>query len=95
MARRRRKEKELDRYYSLKEAAEIVRVPLSTLRTWTLQGVIPRIKMPGLRGKVLIAERDLVETMEHYREPGLKEIRGELLRLESRVRVRQEGASKG
>lgn len=83
-----------EQYLSLKECSEIVRVPVSTLRTWTLQGLIPRIKMPGIRGRVLVKLSDLIAAMERYWEPAREEILDELHKAENRPLIRRDRPSR-
>ncbi len=64
----------LERYFTIREAAEYVRVSVSTLADWTRRGLVARIKLPGKMGKVLIKESDLIEFMERYREPARQEV---------------------
>ncbi len=64
----------LERYFTIPEAAEYVRVSLSTLADWTRRGLVARIKLPGKMGKVLIKESDLIGFMERYRQPAREEI---------------------
>ncbi|MCZ6692157.1 MAG: helix-turn-helix domain-containing protein [Planctomycetota bacterium] len=70
----RRRGASLERYFTLRESAQYVRVSVSTLADWTRRGLVARIKLPGKMGKVLIKESDLIEFMERYRQPAREEV---------------------
>ncbi len=72
----------LERHYSIREAAALLGIPRSTLRTWVLQGLLPRIKIPspGGRGRVLLKETDVVAFLARCREPATSEIVNHLRR---------------
>ncbi len=69
----------LARHLSIKEAAQTLGVPESTFRTWVCIGLIPRVKFPGKKGRVLVRESDLVEVLDRLREPSCQEIVGRVL----------------
>ncbi len=66
----------LERHYSIKDAATVIGVPPSTLRTWVLEGRLPRIKVPtpGGRGRVLLRESDLAAFLDECRVPAAVEV---------------------
>ncbi len=80
------KQREVPRCYGIKAAADLIGVPPSTLKTWISRGYIARIKAPGLRGRVLIREDDLLSFLDLHREPAVAEIHEELRRMESAPR---------
>lgn len=79
----------LERHFGLKEASAILGLPPSTLKGYVAQGLVARVKMPGLRGKVLLPESALVELLERFREPARFEIEDALRRAETSPRCRR------
>lgn len=73
----------LERHFGLKAAAAIIGVPFGTLKTWVARGYIARTKAPGLRGRILLRESDIVDFLDRQREPARADIEDELRRAES------------
>lgn len=72
----------LQRHFSVKDAAALLGMPPSTLRGYLAQGLVERVKLPGLRGKVLLSETALIDFLDRHREPATAEITEELRRAE-------------
>ena len=83
------------RCLGIKAAAALIGVPPSTLKTYVAKGYLPRIKLPGLRGRVLLRERDLIDLINRYLEPAVADLQDELRRAETAPRRPRRFGEKG
>ncbi|MCZ6688545.1 MAG: helix-turn-helix domain-containing protein [Planctomycetota bacterium] len=58
----------LEKHYGIAEAARILGIPASTLKSWLLAKRLPRVKFEGRRGRVLIKESDLLSFLDAHRQ---------------------------
>ncbi len=73
----------LEKHFGLKQAAAIIGVPFGTLKCWVALGHIARVKAPGIRGRILLRESDIVDFLDRQREPARTDIDDELRKAES------------
>ncbi len=66
----------LGRFFTAREASEILGISPGTLRDWARQGRLPHHKIGGPKGKVLFKEEDLIAFMERTRQPSTNEVLG-------------------